>query len=273
MTAPELSSDHLHSDRHSPGDRFDAPLGNAAMVILAVLAMGAVVTVLGPVLQPFLVALFLFYATQFGAKSFARLGMQPWTAYLALVSLALIFTILTAQFVYREAEVFQRTWPRYEDRIASSLVAWMPQLAAPLSPATPPLSGAPSRPAATAPPQNSAPKAPADALPATAAGHSATIAPEVHGVLDNKLPEQTVDLWGEPAATEGGSEVSEDNGLTQRRSDGAVRGRRRSSHLDVQRELLAPDGVLRPGQQLLVGGLVHGGHLGQRSQGVLHGCV
>jgi len=72
-------------------------MGNAALVILAVLAMGAVVTVLGPVLQPFLVALFLFYATQFGAKSFSRLGMRPWTAYLSIVSLALIFTILTAQ--------------------------------------------------------------------------------------------------------------------------------------------------------------------------------
>ncbi len=30
-------------------------------------------------------ALFLFYAMQFGVKSFSRLGMQPWTAYLALV--------------------------------------------------------------------------------------------------------------------------------------------------------------------------------------------
>jgi len=225
MTAPEISSDHLPSVRHSPGERCDAPMDNAATVILAVLAMGAVVTVLGPVLQPFLVALFLFYATQFGAKSFARLGMQPWTAYLALVSVALIFTILTAQFVYREAEVFQRTWPRYEDRIAASLAIWMPHLAAPLSPATPPLSSAPSRPAAPSPTQNSAPKAPADALPSTAAGQNATLVPAPRGVLETKLPEQTVDLWDEPATTQGGSEFSDDDGLTQRRSDGAVRGR------------------------------------------------
>ena len=213
MIQPEPSSDPLRSSRGSPGERFDVPTGNAAMVILAVLAMGAVVTVLGPVLQPFLVALFLFYATQFGAKSFSRLGMQPWTAYLSIVSVALIFTILTAQFVYREAEVFQRTWPRYEDRIASSLAMWMPQLAAPLSPA------------ASSPPLNSAPKAAADTLPPPAAAHTATIATEGHGALGEQLPEQTADLFGEPATTEGGSAVSHDAGLTPPRSGGDIRGR------------------------------------------------
>lgn len=201
-------------------------MGNAAMVILAVLAMGAVVTVLGPVLQPFLVALFLFYATQFGAKSFSRLGMQPWTAYLSIVSLALIFTILTAQFVYREAEVFQRTWPRYEDRIASSLAMWMPQLATPLSPAHPPLSGAASRRAASSPPRNPAPQAAADTLPPSAAAHTATVATDGHGALGEQLPEQTTDLFGEePATTEGGSAVSHDAGLTPPRSGGDIRGR------------------------------------------------
>jgi len=191
MIAPEPSTDHLRPARHSPSDRFDASLGNAAVVILAVLAMGATVTVLGPVLKPFLVALFLFYAVQFGAKSFARLGMQPWTAYLALISLALLFTILTAQLVYREAEVFQRTWPRYEDRISSSLAMWMPHLAAPLSPDSSFLFGDRPRPAA-----------------------SAKTADEPQGKLEprqNKLPEQTADLFGEPATTDAGSEASSES--------------------------------------------------------------
>lgn len=225
MIQPEPSSDPLRSPRHSPGDRFDVPMGNAALIILAVLAMGAVVTVLGPVLQPFLVALFLFYATQFGAKSFSRLGMQPWTAYLSIVSLALIFTILTAQFVYREAEVFQRTWPRYEDRIASSLAMWMPQVAAPLTPAHPPLAGAASRPAASSPPLSSAPKTAGETPPPSAAAHTATPATEGHGALGEQLPEQTADLLGEPATTEGGSAVSHDAGLTPPRSGGDGRGR------------------------------------------------
>ncbi|MFM8705940.1 MAG: hypothetical protein ACKOHG_19210, partial [Planctomycetia bacterium] len=102
----------------------------AAAVTLAVLALGAAVTVMGPVLQPFLVALFLFHATQFGAKSLARLGMQPWTAYPTLIGLTLIFSILTAQFVSREADVFRRTWPRYEERIAVYLSDWWPSFAA-----------------------------------------------------------------------------------------------------------------------------------------------
>ena len=101
-----------------------ASAGTAALVALAVLAFGTAVTVMRPVLQPFLVALFLFHATQFGAKSITRLGMQPWTAYPALIGLALIFSILTAQFVYREADIFRKTWPRYEDRIVGYVTAW-----------------------------------------------------------------------------------------------------------------------------------------------------
>ena len=218
MPEPHSASDPTTTPRHSPGTGLDASAGNASLVVLAVLAMGAVVTVLGPVLQPFLVALFLFYATQFGAKSFSRLGMQPWTAYLALVSLALMFTILTAQFVYREAEVFQRTWPRYEDRIASSLTIWMPQLAAPLSPVTPSVSGAPQRPAASSPRRTSTPQAPADILPFTATVNASSIASE------EQLPEQTADLFGEPATTEGGPEGSDDDVVSHPRTGGDVRG-------------------------------------------------
>jgi predicted PurR-regulated permease PerM len=204
MTSPDPASEPVRSTRQAPDDRFDASLGNAALVILTVLAMGAVVTVLGPVLKPFFVALFLFYATQFGAKSFARIGMQAWTAYLALVSLALIFSILTAQLVYREAEVFQRTWPRYEDRIASSLGTLMPHLAAPLSPAAPSQFGDRPPPAAASPP-------PADALP-SADTATATASPIAVARQGTRLPEHTKDLFGEPATsearTEAGSETS-----------------------------------------------------------------
>jgi len=215
MIAPESATDPLRPARHSPGDRFDSSLGNAALVILAVLAMGATVTVLGPVLKPFLVALFLFYATQFGAKSFARMGMQPWTAYLALISLALLFTILTAQLVYREAEVFQRTWPRYEDRISSSLAMWMPQLAAPLSPDSLFLFGDRPPPVASSPSQDSPRRAAADALPSTAAGDTATRVADAQGAREpqqEKLPEQTADLFGEPATTEPGPEARSEAG-------------------------------------------------------------
>jgi predicted PurR-regulated permease PerM len=117
-------------ERPSPTrDECVTSASTAAVIALAVLAFGAAATIMGPVLQPFLVALFLFYATQFGAKSLARLGMQPWSAYPALIGLTLIFSILTAQFVYREADVFRTTWPRYEDRITGYLAAWWPTVA------------------------------------------------------------------------------------------------------------------------------------------------
>jgi predicted PurR-regulated permease PerM len=125
--------DALHPEPAPPSPTRDervASAATAALVALAVLAFGTAVTVMGPVLQPFLVALFLFYATQFGAKSITRLGMRPWTAYPALIGLTLIFSILTAQFVYREADVFRKTWPRYEDRITGYVSAWWPTFTA-----------------------------------------------------------------------------------------------------------------------------------------------
>jgi len=231
MSNPDPSSEPVRSTRHSPGDRFDASLGNASLVILAVLAMGTVVTVLGPVLKPFLVALFLFYATQFGAKSFARMGMQPLTAYVTLVSLALIFSILTAQLVYREAEVFQRTWPRYEDRISSSLAMWMPQVAAPLSPDSPFLFGDRPRPASSS--SQDSPRRAAAAQPSTAARDTATSVAEAQGAREpqqEKLPEQTADLFGEPATTDTSSEASSEVG--SERSDDAVLPRR--SGVDIR---------------------------------------
>lgn len=97
---------------------------DGALVVIAVVVAGAAVTHLGPVLQPFLVALFLFYATRFGAKSLAGLGMQPRMAYAALVGLFLIASVLLAQFMWREGESFRRSWPRYEDRIGALITAW-----------------------------------------------------------------------------------------------------------------------------------------------------
>lgn len=152
-----------------------ASAGTAALVALTVLAFGAAATVMGPVLQPFLVALFLFHATQFGAKSLVRLGMQPWTAYPALIGLTLIFSILTTQFVYREADVFRKTWPRYEDRIATYMAAWWPTIAAQSQPSTAAVSNGDN---ATAKPS---PRAPAE---------------DVADSLIEPLPEQTADLLG-----------------------------------------------------------------------------
>lgn len=103
---------------------------DAALVVIAIVVAGAAITHLGPVLQPFLVALFLFYATRFGVRMLSALGMRPLTAYATLVGMILIASVLLAQFVYREAVSFRRSWPRYEDRIDDIITRWSGPLGA-----------------------------------------------------------------------------------------------------------------------------------------------
>ena len=111
----------LPSPLSTPEQRSTA---EAALVVIAVVVAGAAVTHLGPVLQPFLVALFLFYAARFGVKTLSGLGMRPLTAYATLVGIILIASVLLAQFVYREAVSFRESWPRYEDRIGGIITRW-----------------------------------------------------------------------------------------------------------------------------------------------------
>jgi predicted PurR-regulated permease PerM len=165
--------------------------GDAALVVLALLALGTAITLLGPVLQPFLVAVFLFYAIQFGVKSLSQLGMRPWTATTSLIGLFLIGSILLAQFVYRESILFQKTWPRYEDRIVAFISAWSPNvpwLTAPLPAAAP----WPAK-AAQAADQGDAEPGPSSAMPDE---EPADPGAEVHSPMSagSELPELTRDF-------------------------------------------------------------------------------
>jgi len=117
--------------------------------VLALLAATAAVTWAGPVLKPFLVAIFLYYATQFGAKTLARLGLGPRAAYLGLLLCALLGAALFGRLVYRESTLFLKNWPKYETRI-TALLSSLPlidgALFAPTGGATP---GESPKPAAT----------------------------------------------------------------------------------------------------------------------------
>ena len=113
---PSLPSESATPDHRSTAE--------AALVVIAVVVAGAAVTHLGPVLQPFLVALFLFYATRFGVKTLSALGMRPLTAYATLVGIILISSVSLTQFVYREGVSFRASWPRYEDRIGDIITRW-----------------------------------------------------------------------------------------------------------------------------------------------------
>jgi predicted PurR-regulated permease PerM len=88
-----------------------------ALIVLAVLAVGAVVTYLGPILKPFLIAVFLFYTTRAAANFLIRLRFPAWLAYLTLLVVAGAATVVATVFVYREAETFYGDWPKYQERI------------------------------------------------------------------------------------------------------------------------------------------------------------
>jgi AI-2 transport protein TqsA len=100
---------------------------HAALVVLAVLALAAAITWLGPVLRPFLLAVFLYYAAQFGAGMLGRIGLGRRSAYLGLLLCTVIAAVLVSQLVYRESTAFLRNWPKYETRI-TRLIDGLPQL-------------------------------------------------------------------------------------------------------------------------------------------------
>jgi predicted PurR-regulated permease PerM len=214
-----MDAPHSEPEQKSPArDERVATATTAAVVALAVLAFGTAVTVMGPVLQPFLVALFLFHATQFGAKSIVRLGMQPWTAYPALIGLTLIFSILTAQFVYREADIFRKTWPRYEDRITGYVSAWWPTFAARSQPtvaATADGHDASAKPSSR--PGKPSQSAAATESPAPRAEDARTSALE-------PLPERTEDLLGGPSTVDTAASSAAEEHQADHEPDAPVRG-------------------------------------------------
>lgn len=99
----------------------------AALVVLAVLAVGATITFLGPVLKPFLLAVFLFYVAHFVTGTLIRLGLSQRAASLGLLLILLLASGLIGQLVYREALTFRSRWPDYERKI-SRLIDDLPHL-------------------------------------------------------------------------------------------------------------------------------------------------
>ena len=109
-----------------PSDRPAHDTATVALVVIAVIAFVTAFTWLGPVLRPFLIAVFLFYAARFGAKLLTKLGLGPTAAYTSLLPCVAILAILFGRLVYGEAEVFLAKWPKYEARITTFLNATGP---------------------------------------------------------------------------------------------------------------------------------------------------
>jgi AI-2 transport protein TqsA len=111
-----MASDEPVSMNQSPGQ---GNPGTVALVILALVVVGGVVTYLGPILKPFLIAVFLFYATRSAAGMLIRLRFPAWLAFLSLFVAAVGAMIVVTLFVYGEALALRDDWPRYQQRIVA----------------------------------------------------------------------------------------------------------------------------------------------------------
>lgn len=98
-------------------------ISEISLVILAVIAVGTAVTWLGPILKPFLTAIFLYFTTRSLARGLMQRGWPAWLAYLVLFVTAAAVTILVSLYVYSEAAAFLRDWERYQLRLVELLGA------------------------------------------------------------------------------------------------------------------------------------------------------
>lgn len=88
-----------------------------AVLLMAIIVMFGVVTYLGPILKPFLVAVFLFFSTKAAARFLIRRGLSAFFAYLALFVVGSAIVTSLGLLASGEMMAFQAEWPRYQDRI------------------------------------------------------------------------------------------------------------------------------------------------------------
>ncbi|HUE73720.1 MAG TPA: AI-2E family transporter [Pirellulaceae bacterium] len=95
--------------------------GRVSLVILAVLAIAAAVTWLGPILKPLLTAVFLFFVTRSAERYLSRRGWSPWVSYLMLFAATVIVATIITVYAYGEADSFRAQWPDYRRTIEERL--------------------------------------------------------------------------------------------------------------------------------------------------------
>jgi predicted PurR-regulated permease PerM len=88
-----------------------------AVLLIAIVVMVGVVTYLGPILKPFLVAVFLFFSTKAAAKFLIVRGFSALLAYLTLFVVGSAIVAVLVLLAYSELTAFRGEWPRYQERI------------------------------------------------------------------------------------------------------------------------------------------------------------
>lgn len=92
-----------------------------ALILLAIVVMVGVITYLGPILKPFLVAVFLYFSTKAAAGMLIRRRLPPALAYLLLFLAGSAAVAVLTILAYGEALAFREEWPRYQQRVLALL--------------------------------------------------------------------------------------------------------------------------------------------------------
>src|SRR5262249_11786011 len=79
--------------------------------------MVAVATYLGPILKPFLVAVFLYFSTKAAVGFLIRLRLPPLLAYLTLFLAGSAMVTVLVLLAYDEWIAFRNIWPVYQEQI------------------------------------------------------------------------------------------------------------------------------------------------------------
>jgi predicted PurR-regulated permease PerM len=91
--------------------------GLVCLVLIATILTVAVVTYLGPILKPFLVGIFLYFATRAAAGTLIRRRFPPLLAHLTLFVGGSAVVAGLFVMAYGEALSFRAEWPRYQQRV------------------------------------------------------------------------------------------------------------------------------------------------------------
>jgi predicted PurR-regulated permease PerM len=88
-----------------------------AVVLMASVLMVGVITYLGPILKPFLVAVFLYFSTKAAAGFLIRRRFPAVLAYLTLLVAGSLAVAVLTLLTYGEMMALRAEWPTYQERI------------------------------------------------------------------------------------------------------------------------------------------------------------
>ena len=113
----ERGSDEVSAEEPGRGTPPGRGPVQISMLLIAIVVVVGAVTYLGPILKPFLVAVFLYFSTKAAAGFLIRLRFPALLAYLTLFVAGSVAAAALLLLAYGEAMSFRAEWPRYQQRI------------------------------------------------------------------------------------------------------------------------------------------------------------